>query len=332
MASYLFGVDFTRSVLIVTAIVNIHHFVLDGAIWKLRDGRIAALLVDSRRRAAVGAADAGQAVHQAIRWLLGDRRGARALRVAAFVMLCLWAAVDQARFVLGTSSNDLSALTRASALNPHDSSVQQRKARLLIEQHRYQDAYEEYRGYLAVHPDDADALVNVGVLAMELGREDEAAQEWQAALDIDPRKETVRRYLAQWWAARADRFDQAGGTDEAGRAFLKAVRSTNGAATGPCWVSIGPTTVNSCGDSTTSRASCWRACSKPSNCSGAGKIRDSRPCGRCEPRSNTNTPTPCRRSVGRRRRRLRPPARAISSTFGPSTLCSDVFVYNRSPT
>ncbi len=237
VASYLFGVDFTRSVLIFTAIVNIHHFILDGAIWKLRDGRIAALLVDSRRRAAalsrprrgwgpgavknVGAADAGQAVHQATRWLVGHAPAARALRIAALVVLCLWAALDQARFVLGTSSNDLSALTRASALNPYDSSVQQRKARALIDQHRYNEAYDEYRGYLAVHPDDSDTLVNVGVLAMQLGREDEAVEKWQTALDLDPRKETVRRYLAQWWANRADRFDQAGRTDEAGRAFEK---------------------------------------------------------------------------------------------------------------
>ena len=223
VASYLFGVDFTRSVLIFTAIVNIHHFILDGAIWKLRDGRIAALLLDSRRRAAVGAADAGQAVHRATRWLVSDTRPARALRILALVVLCLWAAVDQARFVLGTSGDDLSALTRASALNPHDSSVRKRKARLLVEQHRDEEAYEEYRSYLTVHPDDSDALVNVGVLAMQLGREDEAVQKWQAALDIDPNKETVRRYLAQVWAGRADRFDQAGRTEEAGRAFQKAL-------------------------------------------------------------------------------------------------------------
>ena len=36
--------------LIFTALVNIHHFILDGAIWKLRDGRIATLLLNSRDR------------------------------------------------------------------------------------------------------------------------------------------------------------------------------------------------------------------------------------------------------------------------------------------
>ena len=48
LSSLAFHFDFTRSFLLFTALVNIHHFILDGAIWKLRDGRIATLLVSSR--------------------------------------------------------------------------------------------------------------------------------------------------------------------------------------------------------------------------------------------------------------------------------------------
>src|ERR1700735_3699360 len=44
LVSRVFHHDFTTSFLIFTALVNIHHFLLDGAIWKLRDGRIATLL------------------------------------------------------------------------------------------------------------------------------------------------------------------------------------------------------------------------------------------------------------------------------------------------
>jgi hypothetical protein len=50
LASRAFHHDFTASFLIFTALVNIHHFILDGAIWKLRDGRIASLLLSSRER------------------------------------------------------------------------------------------------------------------------------------------------------------------------------------------------------------------------------------------------------------------------------------------
>ncbi len=215
VASYLFGIDFPKSVLVFTAIVNIHHFILDGAVWKLRDGRIAALLVDSRRQAA----DAGVAARQATQWLAGRAPSARALRVAALVVLCAWAALDQTRFVLGTNGDDLSALTRASTLNPRDSSVQQRKASLLVGQERYREAYDDYERYLTAQPHDADALVNAGLVAMKLGMTDAAVRRWQAAFELNPSLESVRGYLAQFWASRADALDREGRTDEAGGAF-----------------------------------------------------------------------------------------------------------------
>src|SRR4029077_14778809 len=46
IVSRIFHADFAASFLTFTALVNIHHFILDGAIWKLRDSRIAALLLD----------------------------------------------------------------------------------------------------------------------------------------------------------------------------------------------------------------------------------------------------------------------------------------------
>jgi len=52
LASYLFHYDYSASFLIFTALVNIHHFILDGAIWKLRDGRIASLLLNSKQEIA----------------------------------------------------------------------------------------------------------------------------------------------------------------------------------------------------------------------------------------------------------------------------------------
>jgi tetratricopeptide (TPR) repeat protein len=41
---------------LVAASVNLHHFILDGAIWKLRDGRIARILVRSEPEVEPGAA------------------------------------------------------------------------------------------------------------------------------------------------------------------------------------------------------------------------------------------------------------------------------------
>jgi len=183
-ASYVFHTDFTQSVLIVTAIVNIHHFILDGAIWKLRDTRVAALLVDS---------DASKTpVATGMR-----ARPARALRVAALVVLVAWAVLDQTRFIMGTSATNLSALTRASALNPYDSSVRRRRARALIEQKRYDEAYAEYQQFLSWDPHDGEALLNAGVLAAISGRRDEAIARWTAISDDDAAKPAARQYLEQ---------------------------------------------------------------------------------------------------------------------------------------
>ncbi|MDJ0867226.1 MAG: hypothetical protein QNK03_14035 [Myxococcota bacterium] len=40
---------------LISSAVNLHHFVLDGAIWKLRDGRVARVLLRAREQAAAGA-------------------------------------------------------------------------------------------------------------------------------------------------------------------------------------------------------------------------------------------------------------------------------------
>lgn len=223
IASYLFRADFTTSVLIFTAIVNIHHFILDGAIWKLRDSRIAALLVETRGQATDGDAHARRGVRHATDWLVGNTRAARACRIAVFMVLIGWAAVDQARFLMGTSDGDLSLLARASALNPYDSSVERRRARLLIEQQRYAEAYDAYQKYLSAFPKDGEALLNIGELAKQLGREDEAVARWEAALPIDRVRVSAARQLAQIWASRADRFDSANQITDAAHAFQRAL-------------------------------------------------------------------------------------------------------------
>jgi tetratricopeptide (TPR) repeat protein len=50
---------------LVAAVVNLHHFVLDGAIWKLRDGRIARILIRSDGNAASAAPSDGPTTRRA---------------------------------------------------------------------------------------------------------------------------------------------------------------------------------------------------------------------------------------------------------------------------
>jgi tetratricopeptide (TPR) repeat protein len=242
IASYLFRSDFTTSFLIFTAIVNIHHFFLDGAIWKLRDSRIASFLIDSQRRAAEGAVETGRAVQGVAEWLVSDRRQARLVRVATLAALALWAGIDQTRYLLATNDN-LPALERAAALNPYDAALLARRERLLVAESRYQEAYDLYRAYLARRPSDADALARIGVLAFQMGRHEEAVARWQSALSVDPQQLSARRYLAQIWANTADRMDREGNVAEAMRAYHEAIahdaKSGDYANAGADWFNYG---------------------------------------------------------------------------------------------
>ena len=237
IVSYVFHYDFAVSFLIFTALVNIHHFILDGAIWKLRDSRVATLLTARGARPASpalqqkGAAVAASGIGRVWHWLTSGKSSARAFRVTAAVLLLAWGAMDQVHYFLGFDDGSLSHLVRAASLNPYDSSVQMKiarvesqegnlpqaeqaltraisvnpanpapqeaRARLLIEERRYPEALEEYRQLLAISPRDPDALVNFGLLMAQKGDVSAATDAWQKAAAIDPQQAGAQIYLAQ---------------------------------------------------------------------------------------------------------------------------------------
>jgi tetratricopeptide (TPR) repeat protein len=230
LASRVFHHDFTTSFLIFTALVNIHHFILDGAIWKLRDGRIAALLLNSRERVSDAAAEAGSRLSYAWGWLTGSTAGARQLRVGAALLLLCWGTVDQVRYYLALHADDLKDLQRAAAMDSFDSPLQTRLARremeeghmqpaeaawrmairanpadpaprqallrFLIGQKRFDEAFELTEASLTYAPKDASLLVDRGLLSLQKGHADAAVADWNKALATDPTRLTVHLYLA----------------------------------------------------------------------------------------------------------------------------------------
>ena len=230
LASRVFHADFASSFLTFTALVNLHHFILDGALWKLRDSRIASLLLDMHR-------DAGEPeprpnpLASLFHWLAGTTGGARLLRIALVVLLLLWGGMDQLHFYWVNVSAGLTSLQRAARLNPDDSVLQMRLARaadaagnrdlaLAALQHaaevspgnlglqeayargliiagRDADAYTLYQKLLVRLPQNANALVNYGLLAERLGHPEEAEDSWQRAVAADPTQTNAQLYLAQ---------------------------------------------------------------------------------------------------------------------------------------
>ena len=230
LSSLVFHFDFTRSFLLFTALVNIHHFILDGAIWKLRDGRIAELLVNSRAQIAEGAMEARNRTLTALRWLAGTNSAARALRVGAVAALLAWGGIDQVHYYLSLHSGNLDDLKRAAALAPYDTPLQMRLAhrameegnpqdsvaawkyavkanpadpgprdvwlKYLAQEKRLDEAYQLTGSWLKLAPRDAALLVNHGILAQQFGHTDEAEQSWQKALVLDPTQADADLYLA----------------------------------------------------------------------------------------------------------------------------------------
>ena len=230
LASRAFHHDFSTSFLIFTSLVNIHHFILDGAIWKLRDGRIAALLLNSKDKVASAVADAGGGFASAWRWLAGSSLGARRLRLGSAMALLIWGSVDQARHYLALHADDLGDLKRAAVLDSFDSEVQARLARkeleigetraaedawkraiaanpadpaprqallrFLLEQKRFDEAFTLTEASLKYSPKDPNLLVDRGLLSLQRGNAEEALASWNEALKIDPDRPATHLYLA----------------------------------------------------------------------------------------------------------------------------------------
>ncbi len=240
-ASLVFGVDFTTSFLAFTALVNIHHFILDGAVWKLREPRVAAVLVQDG--AASGPATA------AARQPLWQKLGL----AAAVAGLTLLAGVDLVKFVLGGRVTDASALLqalrlnpndalsaarlaraalaegdrlrarealeRAVAINPYDAESQAMLGQMLLEQGEYDTAYRHYQTFHERLPNNVAALVNLGALAARQGAESDAVAAWERATRLDPDGQPIA------WANLGDAYMRAGRAQAAAEAYERALRA-----------------------------------------------------------------------------------------------------------
>jgi tetratricopeptide (TPR) repeat protein len=252
LASRIFHNDFGASFLIFTALVNLHHFILDGAIWKLRDGRIASLLLNTRDRVSNAASQTTGRLSEAWAWLSGSGQSARAFRVSLAIALLVWGTVDQVRHYFSLRSN-LNDLQRAAYLNSFDSQLQMRLARqqladghpeeaeaawkaamqsnpadlaprqallkFLIEHNRFDEAFDLTEASLHYSPKDVNLLVDRGLLALRLGHPDQAVSNWMAALAADRNQIAAHLYLA----TELDREGKAGDAAMHYQAFLRAL-------------------------------------------------------------------------------------------------------------
>ena len=253
LASRIFHHDFTASFLIFTALVNLHHFILDGAIWKLRDGRIASLLLDSKDRVTETASRARSCASQTWEWVAGESSSARRVRITAALVLVAWAVADQTRYYFALHSDNLGdlrlaaelnpfdgptqlhlgeeelqagdarngeeALRKAVASNPADAAPQQALLRFLIGKQRFAEAYNLAKESLSRRPNDPNLWLDLGLLALQRGDSSEAQESWRHALELDPARSLAHFYLA----AELDRIGQLDDAVTHYKSFLGAI-------------------------------------------------------------------------------------------------------------
>lgn len=237
IASRALGRDFVESFMIFMALVNLHHFILDGAVWKLRDGRIARLLLGSNTQPAHDPLPDEPSPRHHLGWLFGASRPARVTRYSLAAAILFIGALDQWQFLRTRRSADLATLALAEAVNPQDSRVYFRRAQLAVEARDWTTARAELGRILAINPRNAPAqhllgellfksgdvaaaldhydrmaslfrpdpgiAMNRGLLAAQLGRAD-TTQRLTEALQLSPHRLVLHTALAEAYVRNGD--------------------------------------------------------------------------------------------------------------------------------
>ena len=167
--SLLFKRDLVESLFIFVALVNLHHFILDGVIWKLRDNKIARLLLG----AIPAPHDAGlesDASNQGLGWLLGKTPPARILRWSFGATLLAVGALDQLQYVLTTDKTTLPRLRAAQVVNANDTRVYFQRARILKDRGEIDAALSELDRAIAMNPYNLAPQSLKGELLSRLGQ------------------------------------------------------------------------------------------------------------------------------------------------------------------
>jgi len=164
----------------VASVVNLHHFVLDGAIWKLRDGRVARVLLRSEPRpsGATGAVRNG--------WV------ARGVQIAGACCLIyglgMLVAGDfgfQRAVQGGRLAEAAEALDRSARLGRDGPRGHVQLGRRLARAGRLDEARDRFERSIALQP-TAEAWQSLGLLHEQQRRPAMAAEAYEAAAELQP--------------------------------------------------------------------------------------------------------------------------------------------------
>jgi tetratricopeptide (TPR) repeat protein len=188
---------------LIAAVVNLHHFVLDGAIWKLRDGRIARILVRSER-----AAEPEPIGPPRRRWLAPALLGAGAIACAALVFaefemeFGLRRAYDRADV-----SRMRTALDRLDWMGRESANNHLQLGRVLAARGEAGGAIREYQSSIQLFP-MPDAWVALAEILEQQGAIGPAREAIEKAVELAPQSAPIA-YRAAGLATKAKDPDRA---------------------------------------------------------------------------------------------------------------------------
>ncbi len=200
-APYLLGnVAWDRGLaILIAAVVNLHHFILDGAIWKLRDGRVARALLRGAAVSSRNAEPAPQANRAPRLW--------PAIAIAAMGVACLWVQGEelfwQAALREGRTEQARAAMDRLAWFGRDYSEVRLRLGGNLLRGGRYEEALVQYETSLALSPNEI-GYYGMGRAQERLGDLSAAAESYRSGLAIAPGHRGLNRAVERMaQAARA---------------------------------------------------------------------------------------------------------------------------------
>jgi hypothetical protein len=169
--------------ILLVSVVNLHHFVLDGAVWKLRDGRVARLLLRDVRAGSEAATEPSPRIRWGRTVLVGT--GIVSLAVALFD---LW----QRDVVINRAGDDndaiVVALERLRWIGREPALIHTRIGNRWAQQGRLEDAIGQYRRSLEIH-ESPEAWRGLGAAHARRGQWQEASVAYRSALALHPKTE-----------------------------------------------------------------------------------------------------------------------------------------------
>jgi tetratricopeptide (TPR) repeat protein len=178
---------------VTAAVVNLHHFVLDGAIWKLKDSRIAQVLVKrTAETVSAGPPSLPSRIPSPWRWAMATAG------VFSFTVLAFTTFEEEFGMSRGLTSRNLAraetASVRLASLGRDSPYARLRLGHLASQERNPERALHHFEAGVALYPTTA-GWIRLGEALSAEGETRRAMNAFESALVLDPGDETAKMHV-----------------------------------------------------------------------------------------------------------------------------------------